>query len=101
MALSTDDTPELTRDQVAAMLTEPLTRFSTFLEAGPTFFDTDGNPGRVPKRFTRATGGILGEDWVGVNELLQEGHPDLAAAVTVLADRKKAIKTLTRCRDEV
>src|SRR5690625_7233557 len=92
MTLSTDDTPELTRDQVAAMLTEPLTRFSTFLEAGPTFYDTDGNRVRVPKGFTRVTDEILAENWVGENELIPEVDPDLADEITLLPDTMKSNK---------
>lgn len=101
MALSTDDTPELTRDQVAAMLTEPLTRFSTFLEAGPTFYDTDGNRVRVPKGFTRVTDEILADNWVGENELIPEVDPDLADEITLLPDTMKSIKTLTRFSNEL
>src|SRR5699024_12650663 len=101
MALSTDTNPELTRDQVAAMLTEPLTRFSTFLAAGPTFFDTDGNRVRVPKGFTRVTDEILAENWVGENELIPEVDPDLADEITLLPDTMKSIKTLTRFSNEL
>lgn len=101
MALSTDNTPELTRDQVATMLTEPLQRFSTFLAAGPTFYDTDGNRVRVPKGFTRVTDEILAENWVGENELIPEVDPDLADEITLLPDTMKSIKTLTRFSNEL
>src|SRR5690625_1116010 len=101
MALSTDTNPELTRDQVATMLTEPLQRFSTFLEAGPTFYDTDGNRVRVPKGFTRVTDEILAENWVGENELIPEVDPDLADEITLLPDTMKSIKTLTRFSNEL
>src|SRR5690625_5459465 len=100
MTLSTDDTPELTRDQVAAMLTEPLTRFSTFLEAGPTFYDTDGNRVRVPKGFTRVTDEILAEKWVGVNELIPEVDPELDDEITLLPDKIKSFMNLTHFRNE-
>src|SRR5690625_7600424 len=96
MALSTDDTPELTRDQVATMLTEPLQRFSTFLEAGPTFYDTDGKRVRVPKGFTRVTDEILAENWVGENELIPEVGPELADEITFPPDTMQTIKSLTR-----
>lgn len=101
MALSTDNTPELTRDQVATMLTEPLQRFSTFLAAGPTFYDTDGNRVRVPKGFTSAATDILTENWVGENELIPEVDPDLAEEITLLPDTMKSIKTLTRFSNEL
>src|SRR5690625_7484054 len=96
MALSTDTNPELTRDQVATMLTEPLQRFSTFLEAGPTFYDTDGNRVRVPKGFTRVTDEILAENWVGENELIPRADPDLADEITLQPDTMKSIKNQTR-----
>src|SRR5699024_1316800 len=96
MALSTDTNPELTRDQVATMLTEPLQRFSAFLEAGPTFFDTDGNRVRGHKGFTRVTDENLAENWVGENELIPEVDPDLADEITLLPYTMKSIKTPTR-----
>ena len=101
MALSTDNTPELTRDQVATMLTEPLQRFSTFLAAGPTVYDTDGSRVRVPKGFTSVATDILADNWVGENELIPEVDPDLADEITLLPDTMKSIKTLTRFSNEL
>src|SRR5699024_12085998 len=96
MALSTDTNPELTRDQVATMLTEPLTRFSAFLAAGPTFYDTDGDRVRVPKGFTLVNDEILAENWVCENELIPEVEPHLDVEITLLTDTMKSIKNLTR-----
>src|SRR5699024_707060 len=47
MALNTTTAPELTREQVAGILTTPLEAASVFLAAGPRIFDTTG-PLRVP-----------------------------------------------------
>src|SRR5690625_1014353 len=101
MALSTDTNPELTRDQVATMLTEPLQRFSTFSEAGRTFYDTDCYRVRVRKGFTRITDEMLAENWVGENEPIPQDDPDLADDITLLPDTMKSIKTLPRFSNEL
>ena len=44
MALNTPDAPELTREQVASILTKPLEQASAFLAAGPRIFATTGPP---------------------------------------------------------
>lgn len=101
MAVDTQNTPELTREQVATMLTEPLTRFSTFLAAGPTYYDTDGSKVRVPKGFTRTTDDILANNWHGENEQITEVDPTMADEVELLPDTMKSIKTLTRFSNEL
>src|SRR5690625_1445787 len=101
MVLSTDTNPELTRDQVATMLTEPLQRFSTFLEAGSTFYVTDGNRVRVPEGFKRGIDEILAEKWVGENKLIPEVDPDLADEIILLPETIKSIKTLTTFSNEL
>lgn len=101
MAVDTQNTPALTRDQVATILNEPLTRFSTFLAAGPTFYDTDGNKVRVPKGFTRTTDEILENNWHGENEQINEVDPDMADELELLPDTMKSIKTLTRYSNEL
>ena len=49
MPASTVTAPELTTEQVIAILVEPLQAASVFLAAGPRIFDTNGSPVRIPK----------------------------------------------------
>lgn len=101
MALSTENTGTLTREIVAAMLTEPLERFSTFLQAGPTFFDTDGNVVRIPRGFTSSADAIGANNWHGQNELITEVDPAEDDELRLLPDTMKSIKTLTRFSNEL
>lgn len=102
MSLDTQNTPELTREVVARILTEPLTRFSTFLAAGPTFYDTQGgNLLRIPKGFNSQADEIHTNNWHGENEQITEVDPDLADELTLLPDTMKSIKTLTRFSNEL
>lgn len=102
MALSTENTPELTREVVAAMLTEPLERFATFLSAGPRFFDTDGgNSLRIPANFASKAENIQKNNWHGQNEKITEVDPDLADELELLPSTMKSIKTLTRFSNEL
>ena len=101
MAKDTQNTSALTRDQVARMLTEPLTRFSTFLAAGPTFYDTNGSKVRVPKGFTSVADEIEENNWHGENEQITEVEPDTAEELELLPDTMKSIKTLTRFSNEL
>ena len=101
MAKDTKNTGTLTREQVRVMLTEPLTRFSTFLAAGPSFYDTDGSKIRVPKGFTRTSDEILANNWHGENEQINEIDPAEADELELLPDTMKSIKTLTRFSNEL
>lgn len=101
MAKDTQNTGTLTREQVRVMLTEPLTRFSTFLAAGPSFYDTDGSKVRVPKGFRRTTDEILANNWHGENEQINEIDPAEADELELLPDTMKSIKTLTRFSNEL
>lgn len=101
MALSTENTAGLTREIVATMLTEPLTRFSTFLNAGPTFFDTDGNVVRIPKGFTSKADEIGEQNWHGQNEKITEVDPTQDDELRLLPDTMKSVKTLTRFSNEL
>lgn len=101
MALNTQNTSGLTQEQVARMLTEPLTRFSTFLAAGPTFYDTSGgNSLRIPKAFESVADEIAANNWHGENEQITEVEPDNDELV-LLPDTMKSIKTLTRFSNEL
>lgn len=101
MAVDTNNNPALTREAVATMLTEPLTRFSTFLAASPTFYDTDGgNALRIPKGFSSEADTIATDNWHGENEQISEIDPD-TDELTLLPDTMKSIKTLTRFSNEL
>jgi len=100
MAVDTQNSTELTSEQVATMLTEPLTGFSTFLAAGPTFYDTDGSKVRVPKGFAKTTNEILANNWHGENEQINEVDPE-ADELELLPDTMKSIKTITRFSNEL
>lgn len=101
MAVDTQNTSALTRDQVRVMLTEPLTRFSAFLSAGPTFYDTDGSRVRVPRGFTDQSDEIRANNWHGENEQINEVDQDTGDELTLLPDTMKSIKTLTRFSNEL
>lgn len=100
MAVDTTTAQGLTREVVARMLTEPLTRFSTFLAAGPTFFDTDGNRVRVPKGFSSTAATVSASNWHGQNEKINEVDPT-HDELTLLPDTMKSIKTITRFSNEL
>ena len=101
MALDTQNTSGLTQEQVARMLMEPLTRFSTFLAARPTFYDTSGgNSLRIPKAFESVADEIAANNWHGENEQINEVEPD-NDEIVLLPDTMKSIKTLTRFSNEL
>ena len=101
MALSTDNYPEFTPDVVARMITEPLTRFSTFLAAGPTFFDTQGRPLRVPRGLESTADEIALNNWHGENEKINEVEPTKGGELVLLPDTMESVKTLTRFSNEL
>ncbi len=95
MALETSTAPELTAEQVAAILVRPLEEASVFLASGPRIFDTDGSPVRVPK-----LGGPTDPSWIGENTLI----PDVDAAfdeITLLPSTMLSVKTLTKFSNEL
>lgn len=100
MAVDTQTSGALTSENVARILSEPLTRFSTFLAAGPQFFDTDGSKVRVPKGFNSKAEEIHENNWHGENELINEIDPD-PDELELLPDTMKSIKTLTRFSNEL
>jgi HK97 family phage major capsid protein len=97
MAVDTTTAGELTREQVSTVLTRPLEQASIFLQAGPTIFDTDGNPVRVPK-LPVSTADAL--SWVGESELIPEQSPDFSEA-TLLPSTMKSVKVITRYSNEL
>ena len=100
MAVSTSTAPELTREQVAAILTNPLETVSAFLASGPTIIDTTG-PLRIPRAATAMTEDELDAlAWVGENELIPEHDPEFGE-LTLLPSTMKSIKVLTRFSNEL
>lgn len=97
MAISTTVASELTQEQVSTILTQPLEQRSVFLEAGPTIFDTNGSPVRVPG--VPAYGGDSLE-WIGENGLIPEEDPDFREMV-LLPSTMKSVKTITRYSNEL
>lgn len=95
MVASTQTAPELTREQVAAILVQPLTDRSVFLSAGPRIFDTDGSPVRIPK-----AGSVTDPDWIGENEKITEKDVDFDE-VQLLPSTMKSVKVITRYSNEL
>jgi HK97 family phage major capsid protein len=95
MASSTATAPELTAEQVQAILVQPLEAASVFLAAGPRVFDTDGNQVRIP-----TLAGMTEPSWHGENELINEVDPDFGE-VTLLPSTMKSIKSITRFSNEL
>lgn len=95
MPASTATAPELTREQVQAILVQPLETASAFLASGPRVFDTNGSPVRVPKM-----GGPTDPSWHGENELITEVDVDFDE-VTLLPSTMKSVKTLTKFSNEL
>lgn len=97
MALNTTDATELTREQVASILTKPLEQASVFLAAGPRVFDTTG-PLRVPG--LPGAGDPAALEWVGESELIPEWETDFSE-VQLLPSTMKSVKVLTRYSNEL
>lgn len=95
MAVDTQTAAELTQEQVSTILTAPLEQASLFIAAGPSIFDTNGSPIRVPF-LPRATE----LEFVGENELIPEATPDTDETV-LLPNTMKSVKTITRYSNEL
>ena len=97
MALSTTSATELTREQVAGILTKPLEDRSVFLAAGPRIFDTTG-PLRVPGLPGPADAEALA--WTGENELIPEVDAEFSE-VQLLPSTMESVKVITRYSNEL
>lgn len=97
MALNTPDATELTREQVATILTKPLEQASAFLAAGPRVFDTTG-PLRVPG--LPGAGDPAALEWVGESEQIPEWDTEFSE-VQLLPSTMKSVKVLTRYSNEL
>src|SRR5690625_4652119 len=97
MAVSTTTASELTREQVAQILTQPLEARSVFLAAGPRVFDTDGSPVRVPAAPSSVAENL---EWVGENTQIPEADPDFDET-TLLPSTMQSVKVITRYSNEL
>ena len=95
MPLSTANATELTAEQVAKVLVQPLQEQSVFLAAGPRIFDTAG-----PLRLPKAGGPVTDPGWTGENEQIPERDVDFDE-LTLLPSTMKSVKVLTRYSNEL
>lgn len=95
---------ELTREQVVALLVEPLLAESVVLAAGPRIFTTSGGaPIKIPKIdvYNLGTGtGASATYWHGENQLITEADPTYAE-VTLLPSTLKSVKVIHRFSNEL
>lgn len=95
MSASTTSAPELTREQVQAILVQPLQAASVFLAAGPRIFDvTAAGPVRIPTMV-----GMDAPSWVGENVLIPEVEAEFGEVR--LLDGILSLKSLTRFSNEL
>jgi HK97 family phage major capsid protein len=104
--------PELLREQVVALVTQPLEAQSTVLRLGPRMFTSSGgSPIRVPKfidfdvlqRASMTGNGAASatyEVWHGENELITEDEPTFAELV-LLPRTMRSIKVIHRISNEL
>lgn len=95
MPETTTANPELLREQVQAILVQPLEAASVVLAAGPRIFDTDGNAIRIPKLVGSSEPG-----WIGEGELIPEHDVDFDE-VKLMPNDRKSVKTLIRFSNEL
>lgn len=96
MTLSMKGSPELTAEEVLALLITPLDQASRFLAAGPRVFDSPtGDPLRIP-----AFDSVEEAEWHGENEQITEADPD-PNEVTLLPNNLKSVKVLHRFSNEL
>ena len=97
MASSTTTAAALTAEQVSTILTKPLEQRSVFMAAGPTIFDTNGSPVRIPAMPASEQDEL---QWVGENELIPEVDPEFGET-ELLPSTMKSVKTITRYSNEL
>src|SRR5690625_503067 len=97
MASDTTTAATLTAEQVSTILTKPLEQRSVFLAAGPTIFDTNGSPVRIPAMPASEQDEL---QWVGENELIPEVDPEFGET-ELLPSTMKSVKTITRYSNEL
>lgn len=97
MVASTENAAQLTAEQVSTILTKPLEQRSVFMAAGPTIFDTNGSPVRIPAMPASQQDEL---QWVGENELIPEVDPEFGET-ELLPSTMKSVKTITRYSNEL
>ncbi len=95
MVNSTTTAPELTAEQVQAILVKPLADKSVFLAAGPRIFDS-ASPVRIPK----LGGAITDPGWTGENGQIPERDAEFDE-IELLPSTMKSVKVLTRYSNEL
>lgn len=95
MAITTANSPELTREIVQQILVQPLETASVFLAAGPRIFDTDGSPIRIPKLGAAGTASFVTEGTV-----IPEADYNFDE-IELLASSMKSVKVVTRVSNEL
>lgn len=94
MTITTQNAQELTKEQVASLLIQPLQDTSVFLQSGPRIFDTHG-PLRLPKL------GATGDpSWVGEAQPIPEVETDFDQ-IMLLPDTLQSIKSIQRYTSEM
>lgn len=88
--------PQLTAEQVVAILVQPLERASVVLAAGPRIFDSHGDPLRVPK----LTGWSAAPGFVAENGAIGEADATTSELV-LLPSTLKSVKVLTKISNEL
>ncbi|GAB4082084.1 phage major capsid protein [Modestobacter muralis] len=95
MSTTTATAPELTREQVLAILVQPLEAVSVFLASGPRIFDTAG-PLRIPK----LGGPTADPGWTGESEPIPERDVDFDE-VKLMPSTMKSVKVITKFSNEL
>lgn len=95
MSVTTVTAPELTREQVAAILVKPLEAVSVFLASGPRIFDSS-NPLRIPK----LGGPVADPGWTGESEPIPERDVDFGE-IKLLPSTMKSVKVITKFSNEM
>jgi len=87
--------PELLAEDVKRILIQPLVKQSVFLASGPTIFDGNGSPIRIPKQAPP-----IDPAWTGENEAVTESNPNFDE-VTLLPTSMKSVATLVRVSNQL
>lgn len=87
---------ELTEEEVAALLVEPLLARATVLASAPTIFDSAGVPLRIPKIAALN----LTDPWRQENTLIAEADPTYSEVV-LLPSTLKSLKVIHRVSNEL
>lgn len=95
MTNTTTTAPELTQEQVAKILVQPLQERSQFLSAGPRIFDTAG-----PLRLPKGGAAITDPGWTGEAEAIPERDVDFDE-IHLMPSTMKSVKVISRYSNEL